>query len=193
MGVRQGKREKEGVISLKPIFIVLLKGKILFLLLKTHLTNDEYKCFHTNLFSNSWWTQPRCPPIYVNSVSVYIFLSQILQAIGTVPQDCPSCRSWSRIPDCYKLGDFHKPLFRLNNLLIEPLRAVYLLLSVCYDWYFKGHKWVVRWRDAHGEVHRVLHTETSISGVSRLMDAFCQPTQKLFTPLCWGFFWDSAM
>ena len=90
---QQGKREKEGVISLKPIFIVLLKGKILFLLLKTHLTNDEYKCFHTNLFSNSWWTQPRCPPIYVNSVSVYIFLSQILQAIGTVPQDCPSCRS----------------------------------------------------------------------------------------------------
>ena len=36
----RGRRKKEGVISLRPIFTILLKGKKLFLLLKTHLTND---------------------------------------------------------------------------------------------------------------------------------------------------------
>ena len=127
-----------------------------------------------------------------------MFLSQSSQANGAVPQDFPSFRNRSHVPDCYKLGDFHKPLFRFNNLLIKLMRPVYLLLSVYYDWYFKGHKWVVRWRDARGEVHTILHTGTSVSGVwdvpcSRIMDAFCPPTQKLFKPLCLGFFFPEIL
>ena len=58
----RGRRKKEGVISLRPIFTVLLKGKNCFFYWK-HIWQMMCEFFHTKLFSSSWWTQPGCPPI----------------------------------------------------------------------------------------------------------------------------------
>lgn len=146
---KEGKREERMLISLRPVFIVLVKGKKKTMLFpSTHNTSDSSCVSFPQHAILQFLVDTNWP--YLPVVSTDLTGSWFQSHKAAHKSQIVTCTFSDQLDI-----NSHDPLCTFNNLFIEFRGIVHLQLLIYYKLYFTGHTWVVKWR--------VLSTGASVS------------------------------